>query len=169
MNTTIEFLDAVKSKHGVVSDYALAKVLGVKQQTVNCYRHKNVALGDETAIRVAELLELEPATVLAAVHAERAKTEKEKAAWKLIYEKLGGIAASVALAALLLPASPTAARAVEKEQSNMYIMSNVARAECTLAGAVLIGARLEENRLCASRVFLGSLELQKASSIKDAP
>ena len=118
MNTTIQFIDAVKSKHGIASDYALAKFLEVKQQTVSGYRQGKVFLGDETAIKVAKVLEVEPASVLAAVHAERAKTEEEKAVWKLIYEKLGGIAAGALIAITASSAVPTPASAADKGLAN---------------------------------------------------
>lgn len=118
MNTTIQFIDAVKSKHGIASDYALAKFLEVKQQTVSGYRQGKVFLGDETAIKVAKVLEVEPASVLAAVHAERAKTEEEKAVWKLIYEKLGGIAAGALIAITASTAAPTPASAADKALAN---------------------------------------------------
>lgn len=111
LNTSIEFLDAVKIKHGIVSDYRLAKILNVSQPCVSRYRLKQSTLDDAICIKVAKLLEVEPATILAAVHAERAKTEAEKSAWKLIYEKLGGIAASLLIGTLLYSSAPTPSQA----------------------------------------------------------
>jgi len=118
MNTTIEFLDAVKTKTGAASDYALAPILGVTRSAVSKYRNGIDYLGDSTAMRVAEILEIEPASVLAAVHAERAKTAEEKAVWKFIYEKLGGIAAGALIALTATSAAPTPASAAQKELSN---------------------------------------------------
>lgn len=118
MNTTIEFLDAVKAKTGVPSDYALSPILEVTRSAVSRYRNGKDFLGDETALRVAKILEVEPATVLAAVHAERAKTAEEKAVWKLIYEKLGGIAAGALIAFTASTAAPTPASAADNVQSN---------------------------------------------------
>lgn len=111
MNDTIAFIDAIKTKRGGISDYQLAKVLGVSQQTVSRYRVGKDFLGDSTAIRVAELLEIDSGIVIAAVHAERAKTDAEKAAWKAILEKLGGIAAAlfISVSGLSAPAPAQAA------------------------------------------------------------
>jgi len=81
MNTTIQFLDALKARHCGASDYAISKILGVTQQTVSRYRVGKDFLGDSTAIRVAKLLEIDPAYVVACAHAERAKAEDEKAVW----------------------------------------------------------------------------------------
>lgn len=106
MKTTIAFIDELKARKGGISDYAVAKILGVTQQTISKYRVGKDYLGDSTAIRVAELLEIEPAIIIASVHAERAKSESEKAVWREILEKLGGVAASVVIgiAAYTLPA-----------------------------------------------------------------
>lgn len=125
MNTTIQLLDSVKIKHGLASDYALAKKLGVSQPAVTKYRVHGQTMDDRACLKVAELLEIDAATVLACVHAERAKTEAEKTAWKLIYERLGGIAASVLIATLLSAAPSAPAKADSRNVSHtVYIMSN---------------------------------------------
>lgn len=112
MNTTIGFIDAVKASQGGISDYRLAKILGITQQTVSKYRTGKDFLGDVTAIKVAALLEIEPAYVLACVHQERSKSDAERAAWSSIIERFGGLAASVALGVALggapAPAQATA-------------------------------------------------------------
>ncbi len=123
MKTTVEFLDAVKAKNGGISDYALAKVLGVTQQTVSRYRTKKDYLGDAMAIRVAELLEIDSAFVLACSHAERAKGEAEKAAWVAMVEKLGGLAASVVLGVSLFAAPAPAQAAPSAQAGTICIMS----------------------------------------------
>lgn len=115
MQTTIEFLDELKARNGGASDYAIAKILGITHQMVSKYRLGKDCLGDSTAIRVAELLEIEPAIVIASVHAERSKSEKEKAVWREILEKLGGVAASVVIgvAAYTLPAPSAYAASIQ--------------------------------------------------------
>lgn len=110
MNTTLDFLDAVKAKHGIPSDYALAPVLGVTRSAVSKYRNKLDYLSDEKALLVANLLEINSGIVLAAVHAERSKSDQEKAAWTSIWEKLGGVAAGLVVA-LALGSIPTPAQA----------------------------------------------------------
>jgi len=87
MRTTIEFLDALKSKHGGISDYALAKILGVTQQTVSRYRTGRDFLGDSTSICIAELLKIDAGYVIACVHSERARKESEKAIWQRIADR----------------------------------------------------------------------------------
>ena len=87
MTTSIDFLDAVKARAHVASDYALAPILGVTRQQVSRFRNKVDYLGDSTAIQVAKLLEIEPGYVMASCHAERAKTDDEKAAWVAVLQR----------------------------------------------------------------------------------
>lgn len=95
MRTTIDFLNAIKAAHGLTSDYQLAKFLGLTQSSISLSMSGRTYLGDETAIKVAEALKIDPAIVMASVHYERAKKEQEKAVWRGILERLGGIAATV--------------------------------------------------------------------------
>lgn len=90
MGTTIDLLNAVKAKSGVVSDYALAKKLETSQQVIFNHMTKNRVLGDDIALKAASILEIDPAIVLAMVHSERATSESEKSAWFSIFERLGG-------------------------------------------------------------------------------
>lgn len=101
MKNTKEFLNAVKAKTGAASDYALAKKLGTSKQVISNYLVKNRPMSDEIALKVASILEIDPYIVLAAVHAEHAKTEAEKNAWTVLFERLGGVAAALALGIML--------------------------------------------------------------------
>lgn len=86
-STTIEFLDAVKSCTGAASDYSLAPILGVTRAAISKLRNGNGFLGDSTAIRVGELLDIDPAYVVACAHAERAKKDEERA----IFQRLAAL------------------------------------------------------------------------------
>lgn len=86
--TTVDFLDALKARHHLPSDYALAKILGITRSAVSCYRSGKVALGEEMALKVAELLETEPGYVLARIAEERTKRPQVKAAWRKVAEAL---------------------------------------------------------------------------------
>ena len=95
MRTTIEFLDALKIKLGVSSDYALAAKLGITRAAVSGYRTGRDCFGDEMAVTVGELLGINPAFVMACAHAERAKAGKVKNYWIAAAERM---AAAVFLA-----------------------------------------------------------------------
>ena len=86
MKTTIEFLDAVKEKLGIASDYALAKRLGFSLSTVSNYRTGRRVLDDDAALTVALALDVHPFNVIAAVNAERAKTPETRARWMNVIE-----------------------------------------------------------------------------------
>ncbi len=80
MQTTIEFLDALKARHSLASDYKAAKFLGVTVSGVSLWRRGKATFDDATAIKVGKLLDLDAGYVLACVHAERAKRTEERQA-----------------------------------------------------------------------------------------
>ncbi|MBV6324377.1 hypothetical protein [Duganella violaceipulchra] len=84
MNTQ-EYLDAVKNRLGIDSDYALAKRLGIRQSTLSGYRARNGQMDDEIAAKVADLLGIHPGLVMLDMHRARAKTPVEASIWQDIY------------------------------------------------------------------------------------
>lgn len=125
MKNSIDILNAVKSKTGAVSDYALAKILSTSHQAIYNYMTKNRGLSDEIAVKAASILEIDPAITLALVHAEGARTENERTAWMSILERLGGVAAalvvSVGLTTTPAPAQANSgATSYNNQQCNVY-------------------------------------------------
>ena len=84
---TIEYLDAVKKKLGIESDYALAKRLGFSLSAVSSYRTGRRALDDDAALVIATALDCHPLQVIAAANAERAKTPEQRERWSGVMEK----------------------------------------------------------------------------------
>lgn len=84
---TIEYLDAVKAKRGLPSDYALAKELGITRESVAQYRSGRSALGIETSMKVGEILGLDGHMVYAHGQIERAKNGTQADFWQAISEK----------------------------------------------------------------------------------
>ncbi len=113
METTNQFLDQVKARHALPSDYALAARLGITRSMVSAYRTGKRMLGDETAVRVAELLGLNTGYVLACIEAERTHNETAKAAWEQLADlvKRHGVAAALLLLVAAPALSPTPANA----------------------------------------------------------
>lgn len=97
MRTTIEYLDAISQRNGGISDYAIAKKLGITRSSVSNYRNHKSFFDDSTALEVAKLLEISPVDVLINIHTERAKKPAEKAAWESALQRLGGVAAALLL------------------------------------------------------------------------
>jgi len=99
--TTVEFLDAIKAKYGLKSNYALAKKMGQTDTAIARWMHGKNTLADESAMHVAELLEIDPAYVMACCHAEREKNAEVKATWQKIAQRM-----AVAAAVLVFVGAP---------------------------------------------------------------
>lgn len=78
---TVEYLDAVKARHDLKSDYALAKLLHITPTTIYTYRAGRGEMDATTAVKVAELLAVNPLGVIAAVELARAKSEQSRKVW----------------------------------------------------------------------------------------
>ena len=70
---TIQYLNTVKSRYGLTSDYQLAHKLGLRPSGVSNYRHETSFFNEETAQFIAKLLYIHPAQVIAHANAERAE------------------------------------------------------------------------------------------------
>lgn len=84
---TVEFVDAVKVRLNLPSDYALAKVLGVTKESISAFRHGRSAMGVETSMKVGEILGLDGHAVYAQGQIERAKNAVTRDFWQGISEK----------------------------------------------------------------------------------
>lgn len=93
MPTCVDLLDALKARYDLRSDYAAAPVIGVTRSSVSRIRNKIDYFSDSTAIKVAELLGIDPAIAVAVAHSDRAKCDSEKTVWHDILNRLGGLAA----------------------------------------------------------------------------
>jgi transcriptional regulator with XRE-family HTH domain len=87
MKTTVEFLDAVSAKLGGASDYAIAKELGVTRSAVSRYRNGHGGFDDETAMKVARVLDIDPGAVVTAAHAERSKSPELRRVWASLADR----------------------------------------------------------------------------------
>jgi plasmid maintenance system antidote protein VapI len=99
MKTIINYLDDLKEKNG--SDYRVAKLLKTNQTTISTIRNRNQC-GEDTAIKIADLLGVSREEVLIAAAIARSNNEDAKHAWENI-SKRAGIAASIGFAAAYIP------------------------------------------------------------------
>lgn len=98
MKTIIEYLDELNSKLG--SDYACAKALNISRVSVGQIR-KRGSMGDETAIKIADLLGVDRGEVLLA--AAMARSEGEAlSAWGALAKRLSHAAGVVMVIGLSL-------------------------------------------------------------------
>jgi DNA-binding XRE family transcriptional regulator len=84
---TNEYLDAVKAKLSIPSDYALAKVLGLSHQSIPQFRTGKSAMGIETCMKVGEFLDIDGHAVYAQGQMERAKKPEIAEFWMTVSEK----------------------------------------------------------------------------------
>ena len=98
---TIDYLQAVKTRLDITSDYALAKALHIGHSTICSYRAGRSRIDDDVALSIAEILGLHPIQVIATANAERAKTPEQRARWSGVLEKF-----SVGFNALISGYSP---------------------------------------------------------------
>lgn len=94
MQTTTELMDAARAELGVPSDYALAKAMNIDRAVVSKWRNGGT-VGDENALALADILDLDPLYVMAVCHGEREKKENVRRTWaRLARLAKKGIAAS---------------------------------------------------------------------------
>jgi len=119
MTSTVEFLDLVKARNGLPSDYALAPVLGITRSQVSRLRNRKDYFSDSTALRVAELLDVDPLSVVSVAHAERAKSDAERNFWAGMARRAFGLAGAVVLGLSAVP--PLPAQAQEAGNAVYYV------------------------------------------------
>ena len=79
----INWIDQLKEELAIDSDYAIAKVLNVYPSAIAAQRNGRAkTLDDDTAMTVAELLEVDPMQIIADQNAERGKTARVKNYWR---------------------------------------------------------------------------------------
>lgn len=118
MNTTNQYLDAVKARYGLASDYAIAKKLGISPQSVKNYRNGRTSMDENVSVLVADALKIDPEQVIIAAQIEREKKPELRAIWESIFRKVGGVAAA-SLLALGLVATPVDSYAGQFDNSKI--------------------------------------------------
>lgn len=110
---SIEFLDAVREKHGIQSDRKLAVFLKVDRTRIPAYRRGRRTLDPDACIAVAKALEVPPGYVMASVMAERAKSTEHRRIWEKAARFLLDRKALLLAAVLATQSIPTPPRATE--------------------------------------------------------
>ncbi|MES2027373.1 MAG: helix-turn-helix domain-containing protein [Pseudomonadota bacterium] len=85
---TLAYLDAAKQRLKIDSDYALSKILGVTTSAISNYRAERSRIDDDVALKLAEILEINPLEVIASANAERARTPEMRARWTGLMQKV---------------------------------------------------------------------------------
>ena len=144
MLTTLDLLAAAKSAQGIPSNYRLARVLGVSDQTVFNWSKGHKVPDDATGLRLADMAGLDRGAVLAALHAARASDAAIADAWASAARRLLNTAAALALA--ILSAAGIAPSSAEAQ--------SLARASAAMDSA---GRHLTEMHIGAMWAALGRI------------
>jgi DNA-binding transcriptional regulator YdaS (Cro superfamily) len=105
-----EMLDALRTLAG--SDAKAAPLVGIRQSSFSQWRRRHAFPSDEQARRIADLLGLDAAYVVAIIHGERAKNDETRAVWQRVAAAFGK-AAAVAFFTITLTPPPAPAYAGE--------------------------------------------------------
>jgi transcriptional regulator with XRE-family HTH domain len=81
-NVTTAILNALKAEKALRSDYKVAKLLRVRQQTISNYRSGRTQMSDEIAYRAARILRRVPGVLLLKLAAERATNRVIARVWR---------------------------------------------------------------------------------------
>lgn len=152
MNTA-EYLDAVKARHHLASDYAAAKFLQIELPAVYKLRKCKQQFRPQDCERVADALGIHPGVVLADMRAQATRNEHERAIWHDVAERMRAVAAVLVLGAGLFvilgdftytPDAFAFTSALPVRSPSLCIMSNCIAA--TIAGCIVLFLLLKRPR-----------------------
>ena len=83
-----EWIDRMKAVKHLDSDYRVAQELDLTRSAISKHRSRESTLDDDTALKVAAALAIDPVFVLADQAMERARSIEARSAWAGIVEKL---------------------------------------------------------------------------------
>lgn len=135
MTHTEHYLDLLRQRLDLPSDYAVAKALNVSRQCVSGWRTGRTSFDEVTARRIAKLLDIEPGVLLVAMLADRTRDEESRRAFEWVFERLERLGELVGLfavvvSALLFVGSPSPAEAhqtLRPAASVYYVKSRLTR------------------------------------------
>ncbi|MFC4158464.1 helix-turn-helix domain-containing protein [Chitinimonas lacunae] len=102
MKTTVEYLTAAKAASGLESDSGLSKHIGISRAAMSQYLSGVRVMDDYTALRVAQILGVDPLEVIAAANHERERTAERREAWENLWNATTRIGRAASLAVLAL-------------------------------------------------------------------
>lgn len=88
MLTTVDIIELVRLETEARTKYAAARRLGVLHQTLANWIVRGSVMRDETGLKAAEILDIDPDYILACLAAERAKDSPAFKTWAHICQRL---------------------------------------------------------------------------------
>lgn len=85
METMGDFVKKLKKRYDISSDYGMAKILGLSRQTMSAHKSGRAKhFSEETAYKIGELTNEDPAYAMVVLAIDRAKDEKVREAWRRV-------------------------------------------------------------------------------------
>lgn len=116
------FLDRAKAGAGNVTDYRLAKMLGVTTAAVSLWRSGSRAPDGRSIVKLCELSRDDPDQVAAQIQVLRSASDEEAALWRRVASRLSGSVAAVLLVFVVSAAFAPSPALANSGQVGLYIM-----------------------------------------------
>lgn len=88
MSVSTDLLEVLKASQGGCSDYRVAQLLQVAQQTISKYQKEQCPLSAEKIILACEIAGEDPVEWLLKLHAEKARCTAEKDIWNGLLDRM---------------------------------------------------------------------------------
>lgn len=88
MLSTIELLDLAKERQGGVTDYRIAKMLGLTPTRISNYRVGRSTPLNPVVMRLAELAGVDQLEAVASINFERAPSPEDREIWAAMLQRL---------------------------------------------------------------------------------
>lgn len=88
MLSSLDLIDLARHRQGDVSDYRIAKLLGISTAAISGYRTGKSSPANSVAVRLAELAGIDPAHAVVSCNLERASTPEEREVWEVLAARL---------------------------------------------------------------------------------
>lgn len=125
MFSIANFLDHVKARASIDSDYRLSKVIGKSHGAITNYRTGRTLPNEEVIEQLCALSGDDPDLIAAQVQAARAKDAPAKVMWSRIAARLAG-GASTAILSVLFTISLIAGSASDARATGLTVLKNQA-------------------------------------------
>lgn len=84
MFSAVELIDLARERQGGVSDYRIAKMLGINPNSMSNYRSGRSSPANPIAKGLAELAGVDPVEAVCAVNIERASSPEDREVWEML-------------------------------------------------------------------------------------
>ena len=125
MKTAAQYLDDIRIKHGLTSDYQIKKMTGWSSARLSIWRNGRSHFDDEAAMIVAGLLEIDPSEVLINAHMSRS-VPQALPIWQGMIDRLCTVAGTLVIATGMAAApAPAEAASTSNAANNSYTLCAV--------------------------------------------